>query len=170
MLDKLIGNETDGSITQEDIRMGFSIYSATVFCRNTPKKLYTFFSNLLSTETPRTILLALVNTIRSTSVHVFSDKNQLNKLYHAIDRILQLSYGNLLLATSSKEDLLSMLHNEWPFFTKYKTELEECLHSSSCQGVKDSLMTLGRVQISFPAGVLRRRLLHRNGNFVPLAP
>ena len=125
--------------------MGFNVYSATLFCANTPKKLYKFFSKLILTETPRTLLLSLVNTIRSTSVQAFSDKTQLNKLYEAIDRILQLSYGNLILATSSKEDLLSMLHNEWPFFTKYKAELEKCLHSSTCRGIKDSLMTLGKV-------------------------
>ena len=144
MLDKLLGNETDGAITDEDIRVGFSIYSATVFCANTPKKLYTFFSNLVSTETPRTLLLALVNTIRSTSVHRSSDKTELNKLYDAIDEILQLSYGDLLLATSSKEDILTMLHNEWPFFTKYKAELEDCLRSNACQGVGDILKTQGK--------------------------
>ena len=149
MLDKLISNKTDGSITQEDIRMGFSIYSATVFCGNTPKKLYMFFNKLISTETPRTLLLALVNTIRSTSVQAFSDKTQLNKLYEAIDRAFQLSYGNLLLATSSKKDLLWMLHNEWQFFTKYKTNLHECLHSNTCRGMKDSLMTLGKIQFCF---------------------
>ena len=52
-------------------------------------------------------------------------------------------------------------------FSRFKIYVE---HKSylACEDktVKDKL----RVQNIYPAGVLRRRLLHRNGNFVPLAP
>ena len=40
-----------------------------------------------------------------------------------------------------------MLHNEWQFFTN--TNLHECLHSNTCRGIKDSLMTLGKIQFCF---------------------
>ena len=38
MLDRLIGNTSIEVITDEDINAGFTIYSATVFCSNTPKQ------------------------------------------------------------------------------------------------------------------------------------
>ena len=109
MLDRLIGNISNEVISEQDIKAGFAVFSATELCSNTPKNLYNFFSELLSRETPRTILLTLVNTIRSGSVKTYSDKMLLNKFYTSLHKVMNLTYGNILLASSSKEDLKQMM-------------------------------------------------------------
>ena len=142
MLDKLIEKDR-GNLTpnKEDMKMGLRMYFATVFCSNTPKQLYKFFNNLVSTQTPKTLLLALVNTIISGRVKEFSVKEQLNQFYKAIDETFNLDYGNILLASSSKKDLQTMLDNEWPFFTNHTEMVKECFLGGSCQSVKDLVRT-----------------------------
>ena len=142
MFDKLINNETDNIVpNEEDMKKGLRMYFATVFCSNTPKQLYKFFSNLVSTQTPKTLLLALVNTIISGNVREFSEKEQLNKFYNTIDEIFKLEYGNILLASSSKDDLKKIFDNEWPFFENHTEMVKECFLGGSCQYVQDLVRT-----------------------------
>ena len=138
MFDRLIDNKMDNlAPNEEDMEKGLSIYFATVLCSNTPKQLYKFFNNLVSTQTPDTLLLALVNTIISGNVKEFSVKTQLNKFYKVIDEMFKLEYGNILFASSSKKDLQKMLDNDWPFLTNHTEMVKECLLGASCQSVKD---------------------------------
>ena len=137
MIEELIGNKTTShqKLTNEDMKAGFVIYSATVFCANTPKQLYKFFFNLVSKETPRSMLLALVNTVRSKSVKDFSNQLQLNRFYFAMDRVLKLMYGDILVATSSKADLQGMINNGWPFFTNNTEMVKKCILGNFCKAV-----------------------------------
>ena len=132
MLDTLIDNETTRIVTDDEIRLGFLIYSATVYCSDTSKQLYKFFSRLFSSETHRTILLALVNTIRSASVAGFENKLLLNDFYQFLDNILKLRYGEILLATASREDLQKMLDKNWPFFKNNTGIVARCLCNDQC--------------------------------------
>ena len=144
ILGKLIGNKTTTDITKDDMKFGFAIYSATVFCSNTPKQLYKFFFDLVSKETPRSILMVLVNTIRSSSVKGFSDKLLLNKFYLYLDKVLKLSYGDILLATSSKEDLKKIIDNDWPFLTNNTAIVKKCLNGDQCDNALELTKTSGR--------------------------
>ena len=144
MLDRLIGNETSEIITDEDVKVGFVIYSATVFCSNTPKQLYKFFSDLVSRETPRSILLALVNTITSTHVKSYSDKLLLNKFYLSLDKVLKLAYGDILLVSSSKEDLKKMIDHDWPFFTNNTGMVHKCIRGDQCETAAELTKTLSK--------------------------
>ena len=137
MLDRLIENKTTDIITNEDIKLGFVVHSATVFCLNTPKQLYKFFFDLVTQETPRSILLALVNTVRSTNVKSYSDKLLLNKFYLSLDKVLRLSYGNVLLASSSNEDLQKMMENSWSFFANNTETVDKCLRGEQCQNATE---------------------------------
>ena len=133
MLDRLIGNISNEVISEQDLKAGFAVFSATELCSNTPKNLYKFFSELLSRDTPRTILRTLVNTIRSGSVKTYSDKMLLNKFYTSLDRVMNLTYGNILLASSSKEDLKQMMDRSWPFFNNNTARVHEYLQNGTCR-------------------------------------
>ena len=133
ILDKLLGNETDfQDTTNKSTEMGFFIYSAIVFCSNTPKQLYKFFFDLVSKEAPRSILLALVNTIRSSSVEHYHDKLLLNQFYASLEKVLKLEYGNILQVISPSEDLESMKDKSWRFVKKTEEDIT-CSHNASCQ-------------------------------------
>ena len=144
VLDILIDNETTNTIVIEDLKAGFAIYSAVVFCSNTPKQLYKFFFDLVSKETPRTILLALVNTIRSSSLKTYSDKLQLNEFYHSLNLIMKPMYAQIITAISSRNDLKKMNDNGWPFFSNKTDSFLESVQSDHYQNVSEPTDTLGK--------------------------
>ena len=143
ILDILIDNETTNTILIEDLKAGFAIYSAVVFCSNTPKQLYKFFFDLVSKEAPRTILLALVNTIRSSSLKTYADKLQLNEFYHSLNLIMKPMYAQIITAISSRNDLKKMNDNGWPFFSNKTEMFLESVQSDHYQNVSEPTDTLG---------------------------
>ena len=128
MLDSLIGNQTSEIITDDSMKKGLAIYAVTVFCSNTQKQLFVFFSDLVSRETPASIILATVNTIKSSYRRDYSDKLLLNMFYET----LNLNYGKILLATSSMEYIKTMKDYDFPFFTNNTTMIDDCLRGGQC--------------------------------------
>jgi hypothetical protein len=141
-------NGKTSDITDKDIMIGFKIFSALISC---PKDLervavYQFLHDLIASESPRTIIQATVNTIQEGNINETVNRNLTNKFYQALDKIFHFQLGKILLATSTLEELKSMVARKWPFFTPYTQEVEQCLNGASCQGVRDLVQTLGKMQ------------------------
>ena len=138
-----IENESKTEILDEDIKTGFMMFSAIVYCSE-PVGLYQFLHNLLSNQSPRTIIQATVNTIQSVNIRNGENRKGMNKFFLALDSIFNLQFGKILLATSSPLQLEAMIAKDWPYFSHYAKEINQCLSGTSCQGVTDIVNTLGK--------------------------
>ena len=134
-------------ITNEDVITGFEIFSAMIYCPESTMKMYRFFHSLLTTQSPRTIIQATVNTIQADDINEKVDRKMLNNLYHAIDKIFHFKLGSILLATASPLQLQAMMAKDWPYFNPYLKEIDQCVTGVSCQGVRDIVQTLGKTTI-----------------------
>jgi hypothetical protein len=132
-------------VTDEDIRIGFKIFSVLLSCPKDLERtaLYQFLHDLLSNESPRTIIQATVNTLQAGNITEIVNRNLTNKFYLALDKIFHFQVGKILLATSTHEELQSMVAEGWPFFAHYSQEVEKCLRNTSCRGGRDMVNTLG---------------------------
>ena len=63
--------------------------------------------------------------------------------YIELAAVLDLQYGSVLLSTSSKAQLQTVIDNEWPFFTNNTDLVKDCLLHFNCGGVQDILQRLG---------------------------
>ena len=107
-------------------------------------KLFLFFDKLLSVERSRTITHTTVNLFHSDAIKDPRRFKMAKDFYLELANVLDLQYGNVLLATLTKAQLQAVIDNDWPFFTS-KTELVKgCLLHSDCDSVLDILQKLGR--------------------------
>ena len=139
---QMIGDNTLKTLTEEDIETGFMLFSAIIFCSE-PVALSQFLHNLLSAQSPRTIIQATVNTLKSDNINEIRTRILLNNFYLALDKKFHFQYGKILLATSSSQQFDRLITKGWSFFSRYKQEIEQCLKNTSCQGVSDLVQSLG---------------------------
>ena len=89
-------NITIGQVpTNEDIKNGLHLYSIFRFCPKDASKIGQFLELLVSTASPRTILLSLVNSLESNML-TRMERVLLGKFYEALDKIMNLSFGKIL--------------------------------------------------------------------------
>ena len=137
---------TSTAITDDDIVTGFMIFSATVYCTETVP-LYQFLHRLISSQSPRTVIKAIVNTIQSDNIRERKNRKLLNQFFLALDKIFHFQIGKILLATSSLSQLQSMIAKDWPFFNDYSKEIDQCFNGSSCLEIMNLVQTLGKETI-----------------------
>ena len=91
----------------EDIMIGLEVYSALVYCPPEKEmKLFQFLNKLISTQSPRSIIQATVNTIQNNDIEDPTTRNVVNQFYLALDSIFHFQLGKILLALSSPSDFL----------------------------------------------------------------
>ena len=134
---------SDIEITDEDLTNGFMLFSAIAYCSE-PVALSQFLHNLLSNQSPRTIIQATVNTIQSENIKERISRKLLKNFYLSLDKIFHFQLGKIHLATASKSHLESMMAKNWPYFTPFSQEIDQCLNNASCQGVRDIITHLGK--------------------------
>ena len=137
--------ETEGPVTDEDIKTGFELFQAIVYCPSSSLiRLFRFIDGLLSNDHSRTIIQTVVNTFRSG---IITDKTTFalaKDFYFVLASTLNLQYENVLLATSTQSQLQEVLDNDWPFFTNNTHLVEKCLKDSDCDGTQEILKRLGK--------------------------
>ena len=141
-------NKTNTTIehvaTNEDIKNGLLYYAMFRFCPKGGSKIGQFLELLVSTASPRTILLSLVNSLESNML-TRTERVFLGKFYEALNKIMDLSFGKILLALSSPTQLESMLAQDMPFIEPYSKEIEECLQEYKCGKLVELIETLGNI-------------------------
>ena len=69
---------------------------------------------------------------------------QVAKFYLALDRLLDLNVGKIVLAASSSSQLRAILDQDLPYLDPFVQETEECINDSDeCQSVVDLVNSLG---------------------------
>ena len=121
------------------------LFSAIIYCSE-PVALSQFLHSLISTQSPRTIIQATVNTINFGDTKESISKENIRKFYLDLDKIFHFKYGKILLATASPVQLKAMMAKKLPFFSNFSHEIEQCLSSASCRGIGDLINTPGRVK------------------------
>ena len=143
-----LNDTTAGVANDEDLLTGFMMFSAMIYCSESVA-LSQFLFSLLSTQSPRTIIQATVNTIQSGDIKERSNRKRMAQFYLALDKIFHFQLGKILLATVSLPDIEAMMAKDWPYFSHYSQEIDQCLNNASCQGVRDLVQTLGKLLHSY---------------------
>ena len=107
-------------------------------------KLFNFLVNLTSTESKRTILRAMINTLESNKLEEIVEGSQILGFFEAANKIFQLEYGKILLAISSSSQLEEMVDKGLPYLANYTEAARSCFNGSSCNGVRGVVDTLGK--------------------------
>ena len=129
--------------TQSDILTGFKLYHAIVFCPERDMKLNRFVDQLLSSESKRTIIQSYANLFHS-GVLKGTTSITLAKAFHMdLAATLNLQYGNILLATSTKSQLQYVRDIDGPFFTNNTDLVKNCIWDSKCDMLQDVIEDLG---------------------------
>ena len=140
------GTTNSSSFQSEDFLNGAKIFFATIFCPNSLSlKLLGFFQRMIKSQSPRSLIKIVVDTIQSGDIDNRESKKSVNQLYLALEKEFDLQYGRVLLALSSKEELEEMLSKRWPFFVKYSQELALCLNGTTCGSLNDIIANLGEI-------------------------
>ena len=101
-----------------------------------------FLEKLVSNATPRSLLLAVVNSLQSDNLNR-NDRTLLNMFYKDLDRKMDLMFGRVLLALSTHSQLKTMLAKDLPYVTQYAEEINLCSSETNCTGITALISTLG---------------------------
>ena len=134
-------------IHEEDVATGIELFHAITYCPSSLSmdfELFTFVDQLLAKESSRTILQSFVNLFRSGLLDQLAKVTPVSKFYFALASKLNLQYGNILLATSTKSEVQAAIQSDWPFFTNHTDILRTCLFDMDCVGVQNIIEDLGK--------------------------
>ena len=126
------------NVVEEDIKTGILIYSIFTYCSESVA-LSEFLHNLLTTQSPRTIIQA----IQLESIKGSLARKMFNQFYLALYQTFDLKLGKIFLATASRSQLKAMMDMGWPYLTPYSKEIDICLNGTSCQGLNNLVQTIG---------------------------
>ena len=87
----------------------------------------------------------MVNLFHSGAMQDMTSFTLAREFYFVLASTLQLQYGNVLLATSTKSQLQNVINNAWPFFTNYTELVKTCLKDSECDNTQDVLQKQGQI-------------------------
>ena len=131
------------SITEEDIRTGLELFYAILYCPVMNIKLFRFVDQLLSFESSRTIIQTFVNIFRTGVIQNPRALASAKEFYMVLAATLNLQYGNVLLATSTRSQLQAVVDNDWPFFID-TSMVKTCLFNNDCDKSRSILQKLGK--------------------------
>ena len=120
------------------------MFSTMIYCSESVA-LHQFLHSLLSTQSPRTIIQATVNTIEAGDIKDPLNRKRIAQFYLALDKIFHFQLGKILLATVSPTNIEAMMAKDWPYFDNYLQETYQCLNHTNCQRVRDIIQTLGKL-------------------------
>ena len=65
------------------------------------------------------------------------------EFYLVLASTLELQYGNVLLATSAKSQIQTVIDDDLPFFTNNTEMVKKCLNDLDCASTQDILQRIG---------------------------
>ena len=131
------------SITEQDIRTGIELFYAILYCPVMNIKLFRFVDQLLSFESSRTIIQTFINIFRTGVIQNQATLVSAKEFYKVLAATLNLQYGNVLLATSTRSQLQDVIDNDWPFFMDTSL-VKTCLFNNDCDKSQSILQKIGK--------------------------
>ena len=135
-----------GQVLDDDIVTGLMMLAAMVYCSESVA-LSQFLTELVSTQSPRTIIKASVNILQSGNIKKRMDREYMNNFYSSLDKIFNFQLGKIILAVSSPLEIKGLIALELPYLTKYLQEVNECLRKGDCQEVRNLVNSLGKISL-----------------------
>ena len=132
------------NIVEEDFMTGFELFLISFHCSESTD-IYKFLHNLISTQSPRTIIQTTVNTIQSDKIKERKNMITLGQFYLELDKIFQFQLGNILSAILSFSQIETMKDKDWPYFTHYQAAMDMCLNEHNCQMITKLTKDLGKL-------------------------
>ena len=129
----------------KDIMTGFKLFHASVYCPEMDMKLYRFVLQLLSIESQRTLIQSYTNIFHSGVLKGTTSITLAKAFYMDLAATLNLQYGNILLATSTKSQLQAVIDNDGPFFTNNSDLVKSCIVLSTCDILLDIIEDQGKM-------------------------
>ena len=123
--------------TQEDFETGYELFYAVVFCPTMPIKFFRLIDKLLSSESSRTLIQTIVNILLSTSIPDEMTFNLAKEFYFEMASTLNMTYGNVLRATS----LQSANRSDQQIFAS--NDLNGCQQDSCFENMQNTFQSRG---------------------------
>ena len=124
---------------------GYKLYHAIVYCPiEMDMKLYKFVHHLLSSESKRTLIQSYTNLFHSGVLKGTTSITLAKAFYMDLAATLNLQYGNILLATSTKSQLQAVRDIDGPFFTNNTDMVKTCIWDSKCDRLQEIIRDLGK--------------------------
>ena len=134
----------DDVITEEDIKVGLKMYCLSVFCNSEASQIRHFLANMTLAQSPRTLLLAIVNTLQSHEIS-WRAKVFLGFVYQAVEEMFHLKLAKILLAISTPSQLMSIMDQDLPFLNTVEQTVKACVSEGKCQEVRNIIDSLGKL-------------------------
>ena len=144
-LNKTNDDTSEDVITEDDIEAGLKMYYITMFCNKEALELRRFLETVVSTQSPRALLLAIVNTLQSGNIS-WRNKVFLGNIYRAVEKMFDLQLGKILIALSTPSQLISVMDHDLPYLSTYEKLIKRCLNHGKCQEVRTLIGSLGKNQ------------------------
>ena len=142
-LNKTNDDTSEDVITEDDIEAGLKMYYITMFCNKEALELRRFLEMVVSTQSPRALLLAIVNTLQSENIS-WRNKVFLGNIYRAVEKMFDLQLGKILIALSTPSQLISVMDHDLPYLSTYEKLIKRCLNHEKCQEVRTLIGSLGK--------------------------
>ena len=136
-------NQTSKEPSEKDIETGHELFHAVVFCPSMIFKMFTFVDQLLSGESSRTIIQAIVHLLQCSAILDRTSFTLAKRFYRVLASTLDLQYGNILLSASSKAHRKTAISQGLPFFLNHTDRVDKCLQGSNCDTVQDIIQNTG---------------------------
>ena len=65
------------------------------------------------------------------------------EFYFVLASTLDLQFGKILLATSTKSQIQEVIDKDWPFFTNNTDLVKKCLSDNKCDSIQDIVKKIG---------------------------
>ena len=120
-------------ISDQAILRGFKMYMNFVNCPIETLKLYSFLNSLILSANPQSIIHATVKTIDADKIKETRNRENVGEFYRALEDLFSLQFGKILVALSSRNQIVDMIETDVPYITKYREHLSQCIQGESCQ-------------------------------------
>ena len=142
-LNKTHDDSSEDLITEEDIATGLKMYYVIIFCNKESLELRRFLEIVVSTQSPRTLLLSIVITLQSERLS-WRNKVFLGEIYQAFEKMFDLQLGKILIALSTPSQMTSVMDHDLPYLSTYEKPIKQCLTDGYCQEVRTLIGSLGK--------------------------
>ena len=122
------------NVTSDGLKVPFWFFSFMIYCPpENSLELFTFFDNLIGAESPRTVILAAVNGLKSTHISKLErNKKDVEELYENMDIMFRFRSGEALVGLTIEADLRVMMDRNLTVVEKLRQNITDCLDNRKC--------------------------------------
>ena len=141
-------SKVNQKISKEDLNLGYELFSYLIYCdKNVMEEalnLNHFHLHLLSRYTPRGIIQATMNNLRSGKIKERKNIALVKQFYKKLYIKYSLELGRVAIALSTKLELQEMMRQDFPYLESFSKEIRNCFDRNDCEDIKTIITNLGK--------------------------